>query len=98
MMGVRTEEEWRSLFELHQQSGLSQSHFCQEQGLCPKYFSLRRKQLLGGRKEKQRKPRFIQAQPPVGVSSRVNFTYRGTVIELAGYGVSDVAELIKQLV
>lgn len=46
-MVTRTEEEWRNLFETHDGSGLSAAEFCQQNKLCPKYFSLRRKQLLG---------------------------------------------------
>ena len=46
----RNVEEWRELFEAHAQSGLTERKFCEERGLCPKYFSLRKKQL--GRRRK----------------------------------------------
>ena len=44
-MVKRSEAEWQSLFEQQTASGLSAAAFCREHGLCPKYFSLRRKQL-----------------------------------------------------
>ena len=44
-MSKRTADQWRELFVTHKESGLSAAAFCREQGLCPKYFSLRRKQL-----------------------------------------------------
>ena len=37
-------EQWQELFAAHQASGLSQAQFCKERKLCPKYFSLRRRQ------------------------------------------------------
>ena len=44
-MKKRTKEEWEVLFTAQEQSGLSVAAFCREQGLCNKYFGLRRKQL-----------------------------------------------------
>lgn len=44
-MKRRTADEWHSLFAEHKQSGLSAASFCRERGLCPKYFSLRQRQL-----------------------------------------------------
>ena len=46
-MNKRSTAEWFDLFEQHSNSGLSAAAFCREHGLCPKYFSLRRKQLRG---------------------------------------------------
>ena len=46
-MKKRSQAEWQRLFDAHASSGLSAAAFCREQGLCPKYFSLRRKQLQG---------------------------------------------------
>ncbi|MBK8187774.1 MAG: IS66 family insertion sequence element accessory protein TnpB [Cellvibrio sp.] len=42
----RNKEQWLSLFQSQSQSGLSAAEFCNQQGLCDKYFSLRKKQLL----------------------------------------------------
>lgn len=44
----RSREQWLSLFEGQAKSGLNQARFCKERGLCPKYFSVRRRQLTGG--------------------------------------------------
>ena len=44
-MIIRTDAQWRELFQQHLASGLSSSQFCKQQKLCPKYFSLRKKQL-----------------------------------------------------
>lgn len=41
----RTSEQWLALFSAHAQSGQPAAVFCREQGVCPKYFSLRRRQL-----------------------------------------------------
>lgn len=45
-MKRRSNEQWRELFSQHNTSGLSAAAFCQQHDLCPKYFSLRRKQLM----------------------------------------------------
>jgi len=44
-MKKRTKEQWQGLFAQHDISGVSAAEFCQQNDLCPKYFSLRRKQL-----------------------------------------------------
>jgi hypothetical protein len=44
-MQTRTLEEWRTLFAEQAASGLSARQFCAQRSLCPKYFSLRRRQL-----------------------------------------------------
>ena len=41
----RSAARWRALFAAHDVSGLSAAAFCREHALCPKYFSLRRRQL-----------------------------------------------------
>jgi len=52
-MKKRSEEQWRELFEQQETSGVSAAVFCKQNDLCPKYFSLRRKQLakVVGKKE-----------------------------------------------
>lgn len=52
-MKKRSEEQWRELFEQQETSGVSAAVFCKQNDLCPKYFSLRRKQLakVAGNKE-----------------------------------------------
>lgn len=44
-MKRHTKEQWQELFAQHDTSGVSAAEFCQQNDLCPKYFSLRRKQL-----------------------------------------------------
>ena len=46
----RSVEEWRNLFEAHATSGMTERRFCEKRGMCPKYFSLRKKQLEWARK------------------------------------------------
>lgn len=59
----RTAAEWQALFAEQRQSGLSARTFCKTKGLCPKYFSLRQKQLPG--KPLDRHPTvFIRAAVP----------------------------------
>ena len=44
-MTRRTRTQWQALFNEYDQSGLTAAAFCREKKLCPKYFSLRRRQL-----------------------------------------------------
>ena len=44
----RSQTQWRELFREQAASGLSAAAFCRRRELCPKYFSLRRRQLLSG--------------------------------------------------
>ncbi len=46
-MQRRSHAQWHALFQAQQASGQSMAVFCQAHGVCPKYFSLRRRQLLG---------------------------------------------------
>ncbi len=44
-MKRRTKEQWQELFAQHDTSDVLAAEFCQQNDLCPKYFSVRRKQL-----------------------------------------------------
>lgn len=44
-MKRRSKEQWQELFAQQDTSGLSAAAFCEQHGLCPRYFSLRRKYL-----------------------------------------------------
>ena len=44
-MKRRTEAQWQALFFEFEASGMTAQAFCQERGLCPKYFGRKRKQL-----------------------------------------------------
>ena len=52
----RSEAQWQALFQQHKASGLSAAECCRQQSLCPKHFSLRKKQLAV-------KPAFVQVTP-----------------------------------
>ena len=41
----RTSEQWYELFAQQMASGLSAQQFCKQNDLCPKHFSVRKKQL-----------------------------------------------------
>lgn len=45
-MKKRSEQEWQDLFEQQVACGSSAAQFCKINKLCPKYFSLRKKQLM----------------------------------------------------
>lgn len=44
----RSPTQWHELFREQEVSGLNAAAFCRTRGMCPKYFSLRRRQLSGG--------------------------------------------------
>ena len=44
-MKRRTETQWRALFSEFEASGMTAQAFCQERGLCSKYFGRKRKRL-----------------------------------------------------
>ena len=54
----RTQSQWRALFEAQTSSGLSAAVFCRQQSLCPKYFSIRKRQLGW-----ERSNAFVQVPP-----------------------------------
>ena len=58
----RSKEEWRRLFAEHESSGLTAAAFCREHSLCPKYFSLRKRQLGDGEGVPSR---FVAVKPAI---------------------------------
>lgn len=88
----RSEAQWRGLFEAHAQSGLSAVAFCKEHQLCPRYFSLRKRQLL------QPGSPFVEAVASKSEEASIRLRYRDTVLHLGG-DVSPqwVAQLIRAL-
>jgi hypothetical protein len=44
-MKKRSEQEWRNLFAQQAASGISAQQFCKANEVCPKHFSIRKKQL-----------------------------------------------------
>lgn len=59
-MKKRSAQEWRELFAQQEASGISAAEFCKQNDLCPKHFSVRRKQLNW--KAGETNPRFVRAQ------------------------------------
>ena len=94
----RTPEQWQALFAAQQASGLNQAQFCKREGLCPKHFSLRRKQLVGADAIAATSTAFIQAQPPSTASEyQVSLYYHGIEIRLAQVDPTLIATVVKQL-
>ena len=97
MSKQRTPEQWQRLFAEHQASGLTQAAFCQQHGVCAKYFSQRRRQFMNAQR-KQPVPRFIQVQPFPGQSSaEVSLHYQGMVIHFAQADVRLIADVARSL-
>lgn len=63
-MKRRTREEWQALFVEQTVSGLSAQQFCEQRGMCSKYFSLRKQQLQS---PVQKTPAFVRVQKSVSV-------------------------------
>lgn len=45
MRARRSKEDWQELIQRQADSGLSAQQFCRDNNVCPKYFSIRKKQL-----------------------------------------------------
>lgn len=61
-MARLSREQWQSLITQHESSGLTQTEFCKQHNLNPKYFSLKRSKLLPNAGKASA---FIQATPVV---------------------------------
>ena len=99
-MTIRTTEEWRQLFTAHTASGLSQKSFCKQQGLCPKYFTKRKKKLLISDPSESLSTGFVKvepAQPTIEPIGHVSITYDHKQIVLSGQDASFVAAVINGL-
>ena len=94
----RTPEQWRKLFLDHQASGLSQAQFCKQHKLCPKYFSLRRRQLNGKDSQPKTLSPMIKVQRPVPQPpSSVSLHYQGIEVRFAHADPHLIAHVVKQL-
>ena len=100
-MNKRTTEQWLSLFAEHDQSGLSAAVFCKEHQLCPKYFSLRRKQLSGQAKTANHSSpiHFIQAKPPKvdNASSAIRLRYGQVELFFEQADIASITAITKAL-
>ncbi len=91
-MTRRTQAEWLSLFEVHQQSGLTAEAFCKARNINPKYFSTRKNKLL-----KQNSP-FVQAFIADCSPSPISLCWRNTTVQFGSDISPDwVAKLIQAL-
>ena len=77
MQQKRSDEQWQTLFKRHEESRLSAAQFCRENKLCPKYFSLRKKQLLSEAPGKQPNV-FVPAKVSQPMQNEIKLTV-GTV-------------------
>ncbi|RDH42209.1 IS66 family insertion sequence element accessory protein TnpA [Zooshikella ganghwensis] len=95
-MKKRTAEEWQSLLDQQAASGLSAAAFCREHKLCPKYFSLRKRQLRHSPSPQQG---FIQAHVMASSDDDVlSIRYGKTELRLnPGVSPTWLAALLKQL-
>ncbi len=94
-MTKRPPVQWHNLFQAQLESGKSAAAFCREHKLCPKYFSLRKKQLgwsvAGSTKGLSDKTAFVpvvlhtpQSKTSFSSTPAFHLTYRNTVLELPG--------------
>ena len=86
-MAKRTEEQWRALFQQHDESGLTAAAFCRNNKLCPKYFSLRRKHLSGDETEVSSSPlpfvpARLPAKPPAQDKGLITLKYQSCQLQL----------------
>ena len=63
-MKRRTQQEWLSLFQQHEQSGLTAAEFCREHHLNAKYFSKRKWDLNWKAKSPNQSQSFIRVSRP----------------------------------
>jgi len=98
-MAIRTEAQWHALFSEQVASGLSGAAFCKERKLCPKYFSLRRKQLSGEKSEASTKQKaFVQAKPKVSPTIPVvRLRYRNMALAFESVSSDWLASLMAKL-
>jgi len=75
----RTSTEWKSLIQEQQASGLNQAQFCQERNICPRYFSVRKKQLMAPGKAT---PGFIKIERVAAQAPTPTVTLRCGPVEL----------------
>lgn len=100
-MKKRSESEWRQLFSDHATSGLSAAAYCREHNLCPKYFSLRRRQ-LGAVSSidnvKKAASNFIKVEPPALLPSLIQLEQGDLLLSIpSNVSAQWLASLVVQL-
>jgi len=95
-MKKRSKEEWLTLIEAHKVSGQTQAQFCKENDICPRYFSLRKKQLSNGTENNG----FVKVRHTVPASQGKSLTLRTPHAEITihqSLTPQDIASLVKAL-
>ncbi|WP_290581022.1 IS66 family insertion sequence element accessory protein TnpA [Ketobacter sp.] len=95
-MKKRTQEQWLELIQQQQASGQTQAQFCREHSVCPRYFSLRKKQLTGPEKSSP----FIQAKRTLPSANSRYLTVRTATAEVVihqALSPQEIASLVNAL-
>ena len=97
-MTRRTPEQWQQLFATWKASGLSQVQFCKDHKLCPKYFSLRRRQLSDRPTPARVSTGLVKVQPPAASSTpAVSIQHQGMEIRFYQADADMITTVVKQL-
>ena len=78
-MTRRTPAQWKALIQEQQSSGLTQAQFCKGHNLCPRYFSLRKRQLATVAKATTA---FVKVQSVAAPNHSPALTLRAGAVEL----------------
>ena len=94
-MTRRTPSEWLTLVQEFEQSGLTQTAFCAQHAINPKYFSLRRTKLLA----KSRATAFVAAAVPDRLPDNVMATlhYGKVSLQIPVHHTQVIIPLMKAL-
>jgi hypothetical protein len=96
-MKKRTGEEWQALFVEQLASGLSARQFCMQRNVCPKYFSVRRRQ-MSARSSTAFVP--LRREPPVVIRdtpATVLLRHGRSTLELQGVSTDWLSRLLVAL-
>jgi transposase-like protein len=96
-MKKRTKEQWLELIQQQQASGQTQAQYCREHDVCPRYFSLRKKQLT----ESSGRTPFVKAKRSAPTPSNRFLTLRTGMAELVihqALSPQEIALLVKALI
>jgi hypothetical protein len=101
-MTKRTTAQWQALFSNHYTSGLTAAVFCRQHKLCPKYFSLRKRQLQWGPPKAvpaaQTPSAFVPAKAIATRPQYIKLTWQSVQLSLPGnVPVQWLAQLVKAL-
>ncbi len=97
-MQRKSKQQWLTLIEQFETSGLSQTDFCKNHDLNPKYFSLKRSKLLAPPETVQNP--FVRAKLPADTMSVPALTLSYGCVKLqcnASESIASLAQLIKIL-